>query len=68
MRWFIDPIDGTHNFIRGVPLFATLLAIEVEGELQIGVISAPAMGSAGTRPAARARGTSTGMAFGGASG
>jgi histidinol-phosphatase len=42
-RWFIDPIDGTHNFIRGVPLFGTLLALEVEGELQVGVMSAPAM-------------------------
>jgi len=42
-RWFIDPIDGTHNYIRGVPLFGTLLAVEHEGELQVGVISAPAM-------------------------
>jgi histidinol-phosphatase len=43
VRWFIDPIDATHNFIRGVPIFATLLAVEVEGEMQVGVISAPAM-------------------------
>ena len=42
-RWFIDPIDGTHNFIRGVPLFGTLLAVEHQGELQVGVISAAAM-------------------------
>ena len=42
-RWYIDPIDGTHNFIRGVPLFGTLLAVEHEGEVQVGVISAPAM-------------------------
>jgi histidinol-phosphatase len=42
-RWYIDPIDGTHNFIRGVPLFGTLLALEVDGELQLGVISAPAL-------------------------
>ncbi len=34
VRWYIDPIDGTHNFIRGVPLFGTLLAVEVDGELQ----------------------------------
>ena len=33
-RWYIDPIDGTHNFIRGVPLFGTLLAVERDGELQ----------------------------------
>ena len=42
-RWYIDPIDGTHDVIRGVPLFGTLLAVEHEGELQVGVISAPAM-------------------------
>ena len=42
-RWYIDPIDGTHNFVRGVPLFGTLLALEVEGELQVGVMSAPAL-------------------------
>ncbi|HYO44806.1 MAG TPA: inositol monophosphatase family protein [Candidatus Limnocylindrales bacterium] len=42
-RWYIDPIDGTHNFIRGVPLFGTLLGIEHDGELQVGVISSPAM-------------------------
>jgi histidinol-phosphatase len=42
-RWFIDPIDGTHNFIRGIPLFGTLLAVEHEGELQVGVISAPVL-------------------------
>lgn len=43
IRWYVDPIDGTHNFIRGVPLFGTLLAVEQEGEIQVGVISAPAM-------------------------
>jgi len=42
-RWYIDPIDGTHNFIRGVPLFGTLLAVERDGELQAGVLSAPAL-------------------------
>ena len=44
IRWYIDPIDGTHNFIRGVPLFGTLLALEADGELQVGVVSAPALG------------------------
>ena len=43
-RWYIDPIDGTHNYIRGVPIFASLLAVEREGELQAAVISAPALG------------------------
>jgi histidinol-phosphatase len=44
VRWYIDPIDGTHNYMRGVPLFATLLAVERDGELQAAVISAPALG------------------------
>lgn len=44
VRWYIDPIDGTHNFMRGVPVFATLLAVERDGELQAAVISAPALG------------------------
>ena len=43
VRWFVDPIDGTHNYLRGVPVFATLLAVERDGELQAGVISAPAL-------------------------
>ena len=42
-RWYIDPIDGTHNYIRGVPLFGTLLALEIDGEMQLGVLSAPAL-------------------------
>ncbi|HSO29855.1 MAG TPA: inositol monophosphatase family protein [Candidatus Sulfomarinibacteraceae bacterium] len=44
VRWFVDPIDGTHNFMRGVPVFATLLGVERDGELQAGIVSAPAMG------------------------
>ncbi len=43
VRWYIDPIDGTHNFIRGIPIFGTLLAVERDGELQVGVLSAPAL-------------------------
>lgn len=43
VRWYVDPIDGTHNFLRGVPVFATLLAVERDGELQAGIISAPAL-------------------------
>jgi histidinol-phosphatase len=43
VRWYIDPIDGTHNFVRGVPLFGTLLAVERDGELQVAVLSAPAL-------------------------
>ena len=44
VRWYIDPIDGTHNFMRGVPLFGTLLAVEEDGEIVAGVMSAAAMG------------------------
>lgn len=44
VRWIIDPIDGTHNYMRGVPLFGTLLGLEVEGVLVLGVLSAPALG------------------------
>lgn len=43
IRWYIDPIDGTHNYIRGIPLFGTLLAVERDGELQAAVVSAPAL-------------------------
>jgi len=43
IRWYIDPIDGTHNYIRGVPLFGTLLAVERDGEMQAAVLSAPAL-------------------------
>ena len=42
-RWFIDPIDGTHNYMRGVPLFATLLGLEIDGQLVVGAVSAPAL-------------------------
>jgi histidinol-phosphatase len=42
-RWIIDPIDGTHNYMRGVPIFATLLALEIDGQLAVGAVSAPAL-------------------------
>ncbi|ANM30324.1 hypothetical protein ABI59_13205 [Acidobacteria bacterium Mor1] len=42
-RLIIDPLDSTRNFIRGIPIFATLLAIEEEGEVVAGLVSAPAM-------------------------
>jgi histidinol-phosphatase len=40
-RWIIDPIDGTKNFVRGVPVWATLIALEVDEEIVVGVVSAP---------------------------
>jgi len=42
-RWIIDPIDGTKNFIRGIPFFATLIALEEDGEVTAGVMYAPAI-------------------------
>ena len=43
LRLIIDPIDGTRNFVRGIPVFATVLAIEVAGEVVAGLVSAPAL-------------------------
>lgn len=43
--WVLDPIDGTKSFIRGVPVFATLIAVTVDDRPAVGVVSAPALGS-----------------------
>lgn len=43
-RWVIDPIDGTHNYMRGIPVWATLIALTVDGAPQVGVVSQPAIG------------------------
>ncbi len=43
-RWIVDPIDGTKSYVRGVPAWATLIALEVDAELVVGVVSAPALG------------------------
>jgi histidinol-phosphatase len=42
-RWIIDPIDGTKGYVRGMPVWATLLALQEDDELTVGVISAPAL-------------------------
>lgn len=42
-HWVIDPIDGTKNFVRGVPVWATLIGLVVDGEVVVGVVSAPAI-------------------------
>jgi len=42
-RWVIDPIDGTSNFVRGVPVWATLIGLMVGAEVVVGVVSAPAL-------------------------
>jgi histidinol-phosphatase len=44
VRWILDPIDGTKNFSRGLPVWATLIALERDGSVVCGVVSAPALG------------------------
>ena len=43
-QWIIDPIDGTANFMRGVPIWGTLIALAIDGVPQVGVVSSPALG------------------------
>jgi histidinol-phosphatase len=44
VRWWLDPIDGTKQYARGLPIWATLIALERGGEIVVGVVSAPALG------------------------
>ena len=43
-RWIVDPIDGTKSYVRGIPVWGTLLALEEDGEMVVGLGSAPALG------------------------
>ena len=43
-KWIIDPIDGTANYLRGVPVWATLIALSIDGKAVLSVVSAPALG------------------------
>lgn len=43
LRWYIDPIDGTKAFMRGVPLYVVLLGLEIEGTVEVGVAYFPAL-------------------------
>jgi len=43
-QWIIDPIDGTANYLRGIPMWATLIALAVDGVPHVGVVSQPALG------------------------
>jgi len=43
-RWIVDPIDGTRNFVRGIPLWGTLIGLEYRGEVVAGVAYLPALG------------------------
>ena len=42
-RWVVDPIDGTANFVRGVPVWATLIALMIENDVVVSVVSAPSL-------------------------
>jgi histidinol-phosphatase len=42
-RWILDPIDGTKNYVRGIPVFGTLIALQRDGAVVLGVVSAPAL-------------------------
>ncbi len=43
IRWFIDPIDGTKSFMRGVPLYSVLIGLEIEGKVEVGAAYFPAL-------------------------
>jgi histidinol-phosphatase len=43
VRWIVDPLDGTLTFVRGVPLYGTLIGVEVRGEPAVGVVYLPAL-------------------------
>jgi histidinol-phosphatase len=43
-QWIIDPIDGTTNFLRGVPIWGTLISLAIDGVPVVGVVSSPALG------------------------
>jgi histidinol-phosphatase len=44
VKWIVDPIDGTTSYVRGVPVWATLLALQRDGVVEVGLVSAPALG------------------------
>jgi histidinol-phosphatase len=43
-RWILDPIDGTKSYVRGIPTWSTLIGLQVDGEVMVGVCSMPALG------------------------
>jgi histidinol-phosphatase len=58
-RWIVDPIDGTKNFVRGLPIWGTLIGLQIDGVVEVGVVTAPALGRrwyAGRGLGARAEG------------
>src|SRR5436305_10098893 len=60
-RWIIDPIDATKNFVAGLPFFATLIGLELDGELVFGAAHAPALGPGSGLFASQASGESASL-------
>lgn len=60
-RWIIDPIDATKNFVAGLPFFATLIGLELDGELVFGAVHAPALGPGSGLFASQAGGESASL-------
>ena len=58
-RWVLDPIDGTRNFVRGIPVWATLVGLEYKGEQIAGVAEAPGLRTTWRACAATAPTTAT---------
>ena len=54
-QWYLDPIDGTKSYVRGVPLYAVLVGLEIDGRVEVGVAHFPALGE--TLAAASGEGT-----------
>ncbi|GMA38924.1 inositol monophosphatase family protein [Mobilicoccus caccae] len=63
-KWIVDPIDGTKNYVRGVPVWATLMALVEDDEVVVGLVSAPALNRRWW--AARGTGAWTGRSLAGA--
>lgn len=43
-RWIVDPLDATRNFVAGLPYYATLIGLQLDGEIVLGVVHAPSLG------------------------
>ena len=60
-RWIVDPLDATRNFVAGLPYYATLIGLQLDGEIVLGVVHAPSLGQDGeTWWAARGQGAFAG--------
>ena len=62
-RWIIDPLDGTKNFVAGLPYYAILIALELDGVLELGLVHAPSLALDGWDAAHDARGDRAGATW-----